>query len=522
VREQGVLLAGVALVVVVGFGATAARLTEYGRHTEALHGSGGLGPELPQSMTVLEARETLAAYAQKWQPGAEIAFLCSVDDAEESPSSGLDGRRRAWHAVLMGTSPPGAKLSVLLLDGSVIEETTLPPDPGRPTLTGPLALDSPEALTLALGAKPGFTPALPSGKGVHFCLERRQGGSLAINVLGARGPYPACVSLDATTGEVLLAQFQTYGWGGILYSSDGGQTWDGVALPGFPEIAADPLMEGKAYAATTQDSRIAVYDTQDGGATWTPVGTLPDDAGHWPFALEAIAATSQATRLLVGTWSGLWSSADGREWSLVPGLPEGPKQWLAAVQGEGDYRLFVSITYGDDSGLYASTDLLNWEKLLDVPYRLSESFDRSTVLAASEEQADQALVLSIDSQRDAKMTMTGPVLRAAGDFRGPGAMILYSPPLGVGRRLREVEAWTLFVPVGSLAAAPDFPASHVVVAGGFRAGIYRSTDAGRTWEQVVTNPSVIVPGTGEITGLEFLSPTTVIAVNGGRSTWEDF
>ena len=101
-------------------------------------------------------------------------------------------------------------------------------------------------------------------------------------------------------------------------------------------------------------------------------------------------------------------------------------------------------------------------------------------------------------------------------------MILDSPPLGVGRRAHQVEEWTLFVPVGSLAAAPDFPASHVVVAGGFRAGIYRSTDAGRTWEQVVTNPSVIVPGNNEIGAVEFLSPTAVIAVHGAPVTWEDF
>jgi hypothetical protein len=479
-------------------------------------------PEEARPLTLAEAREVLEAYAREWRAGAVLTFLCSVDHAEDSPSCGLDGRRRAWHAVLMGTSPPGAKLSVLLLDGSITEETTLPPDPGQLRLTGRLALDSPEALTLALAAKPGFTPKLPSGKGVHFCLERRQGGSLAINVRGARGPYPAMVSLDATSGAVVAAQFQKFGSGGILYSSDGGQTWDGVALPGFSTVAPDPLVEGKAYAATTQDSRIGVYQTEDGGKTWAFVGNLPDEAGHWPFSVEAIAATSRATHLLVGTWSGLWGSADGSEWSLVPGLPEGPKQWLAAVQGEGDYRLFVSITYGDDRGLYASTDLLKWEKLLDVPYRLSESFDRSTVLAASEDQADQALVLSIDSQRDAKMTMTGPVLRAAGDFTGSGAMILYSPPLGVGRRLRQVEAWTLFVPVGSLAAAPDFPASGLAILGGFRSGIYRTTDGGQTWQQVVANPSAIVPGNNEISAVEFLSPTTVIAVNGAPMRWKEF
>jgi hypothetical protein len=222
----------------------------------------------------------------------------------------------------------------------------------------------------------------------------------------------------------------------------------------------------------------------------------------------------------VGTWSGLWGSADGGQWSLVPGLPEGPKQWLAAAQSETGYRLFVSVTAGEHAGVYASVDLVNREKLADVAYRLSESFDHSTVLATNEQQADQALILSVDSQTS--MEMAVPVLRAAGDFTGSAPALVYSPALGVGRGLSEAEGWTLFAAVGSMAAAPDFSASQVVVAGGFRTGIYRTTDAGRTWQQVVADPSAIAPGNGEISGVEFLSATTVLAVNGGGLTWTDF
>ena len=468
----------------------------------------------------MEARETVDAYAQRWQSGAQIGFLCSVEDAEDSASSGVDGRRRAWDAVFVSASPSSARLYVLLVDGAIIEETALPPDPDRPALTEGLALDSPEALTIALAARPDFAPALPGGKGVHFCLELSDTGVPAITVRGGRGSQPAIVSLDATTGAVLAARHQTLGLGGILYSSDGGQTWSGREFPGVPAVTAEPFVQDKAYAATTEDSRIAVYSTQDGGNTWAPVGTLPPAAGDWPFAIEAVASTSQETQLVVGTWSGLWSSDDVRQWSLVPGLPEGPKQWLAAVQSETGYRLFVSVTAGEDPGTYASVDLVNWEKVADVAYRLSESFDRSTVLATNEQQADQALVLSIDSQTSVKMTV--PVVRAAGDFTGSAPALVYSPALGVGRGLSEPGGWTLFAAVGSLAAAPDFPASRVVVAGGFRGGMYHTTDAGRSWHQVVADPSAIAPGNGEMTGLEFLSPTTVIAVNGGGLTWKDF
>ena len=82
--------------------------------------------------------------------------------------------------------------------------------------------------------------------------------------------------------------------------------------------------------------------------------------------------------------------------------------------------------------------------------------------------------------------------------------------------------WTLDVPVASLAAAPDFPASHLVVAGGFRSGIYRSNDAGQTWEQVLVDPSSVVQGSGEVFDVAFLSSDTLIAVNGGELIWRDF
>ncbi len=476
--------------------------------------------ELQGPTTLAEAWELLYAYAQGWQPGAQVGFLCSVDDAEDSSSSGVDGRRRAWDAVFVAPTPSSAGLHVLLVDGAIIEDTALPAEPGRPALRGTLALDSPEALTIALAARRDFAPALPGGKGVHFCLELSDSGVPAITVRGSVGRQPAMISVDGTTRAVLFARHQMLGLGGILHSSDGGQTWSGTEIPGVPSVTADPFAEHKAYAATTEDSRIAIYQTQDGGETWVQVGMLPPAAGDWPFALEAVPTKSQETRLLVGTWSGLWSWADGSEGPLVPGLPEGPKQWLAAVHSEAGYRLFVSVTAGQDRGTYATVDLVNWEKLSDVAYRLSESFDHSTVLATNEERADQALVLGLDSER--KIEMTVPVLRAAGDFTGSAPALVDSPALGVGRGLSEADWWNLFAAVASMAAPPDFPASQVVVAGGFRTGIYRTTDAGQTWHQVVANPSAITPGNGEISEVEFLSPTTVIAVNGGGLTWEDF
>lgn len=521
-RKKSVLLVGVGLVLLLGLVGTVAALARSNSLADALRESLLVLPQRAQPMTLAEARETIETYAQKWQPEAEIALLCSWDHPEDSPSSGQDGRRRAWQAILLDSTPPGAELWISLVDGSIVEETEQPSAWDLVPLIGRLTLDSPEALTRTLAAKPDFASADGKGKGVHFALEHSPTGSLAITVRGAHDSLPAIVSVDATTGEVLAARFLTFNSGGILYSSDAGQTWNASNLTGIMvnAIAADPLTEHQAYAATTQDNQIAVYQTQDGGKTWSLTSSLPPAAGDWPFSLEAIAGPSQTTRLFVGTASGLWSWAGGREWSLVRGLPDGPKQWLAVVQSETAYRLFVSITAGKHRGLYASTDLSSWVKLADSIYRLSESFDQKTVLATDEQQAHRALLLSIDSETE--IEIAEPVLHAAGDFKGAAPMILHSPPSGVGRSFRQAEKWTLSAPVASLAAAPDFPTSHVAIAGGFRTGIYRTTDAGQTWYQVLADPSSVLQGNDEIVGVTFLSPTTVIAVNGGEQIWQDF
>ena len=85
----------------------------------------------------------------------------------------------------------------------------------------------------------------------------------------------------------------------------------------------------------------------------------------------------------------------------------------------------------------------------------------------------------------------------------------------------EDVSWTLDALFGSMAAAPDFPTSNTIVAGGLRSGIYRTTDGGQSWKQVLADPSSIVPGSNEVE-VRFLSPRNVVAVNGGVLAWTDF
>lgn len=479
-------------------------------------------PREAAPVTLAEAWGIVNTYAQQWQPGAKVVALHSIDHAEDALSSGQDGRRRAWRATILSARRPRTELVIALVDGSIQEESRQLVGSDSAPLSRPLALDSPEALRRTLEVRPEFTPESGKGNGFHFALENSPAGSSAITVRGLYGGMPAIVSIDASTGTLLTARSLGFESGGILYSQDAGRTWQASDLIGrmVPAIVPDPLVEGWAYAVTTQDQNIVIYQTQDGGKHWNLFGSLPASAGDWPFDLEAAVGPSREVRLFVGTWSGVWSSTNGKDWVALPGLPEGPKQWLAVAHSLTRDRLFVSVTAGENRGLYASADLSMWNRLAQEGLRLSESFDRRTVLATSDQRGGPALVLRVEDE--AQMEMVGAVLRAAGDFNGAGLFVLQSPLQGTGRWSAHGGSWTLSVPVASLAAAPDFSNSQTVIAGGFRTGIYRSINAGQNWEMILADPSEIVAGSNEILDVAFLSPHTVVAVNGGVLTWKDF
>ncbi|MEO0248231.1 MAG: hypothetical protein ABIN58_01570 [candidate division WOR-3 bacterium] len=484
--------------------------------------SGQPAPAVPHPLTLREAWDISEAYGRNWQPQTAIASIQSVDVQGDTVLSGQDGYRRGWMAVLIGQE---ASLWLRLVDGVVVEETIQPLSPGFSAIVKP-DVDSPQAVALAQAVRPNLGPSHDKkGQGFHFALDTLGEKRAEIVVLGAVGQSPARIRLDPWKGTMLSAQIFTYApSGGILYSTDSGQTWKASNLKGkmVTSLAPGPQGEAWAYAAVAEQEGIAIYQTQDGGETWEWTGRLPQQAGSWPFDLLALPNPSGRPSLFVGTWNGLWTLDPIQVWSQVDGLPQGPVQWSAAIRSQQGHRILVSISAGEDRGLYSSRDLSRWTKVADKVYRLSESFDRQLVLAVSEEEIGRGLLLGLESER--VVSLPGHVLNAVGDFRGRGLMLFRSPAsgLGVSQGIEHPARWTLSVPVASLAASPDFLTSQTAVAGGFRSGIFRTTDGGKHWAQVLAMPSDILQGSNEIYEVVFLSPTAVIAVNGGMLTWQDF
>jgi photosystem II stability/assembly factor-like uncharacterized protein len=491
-------------------------------------------PTEPERITLSEAWEIAYARALAWHQDATLILLQSTDVDDPDPqNAGSDGRRRTWDAIFASPSASGQRLLLQITNNTVTRAVQDAGIPGAMAVTKKPSIDSPQAIASVLDAEGGFAPGNDKAKGYHYILEAEPPGKTTLKVRGSFKQSPAICLVDPETGQLLSCRYLTYdAVGGILYSPDAGITWQASDLTGqmVPAIGSDPLVEGTGYAAVAQEDFIQVYRSQDGGKTWSLVGNLPTKAGNWTYEILATPGSDRVNNLVVGTVTGLWISNDGgRQWNRAVNLPDGPPQWVAIWERKETLQTVVSITAGPNRGLYSSADLATWTKEADGVFRLSASFDGRVIAAVNEENPPpyQALLLT-DSGQFTLLIPPG-TLRLAGDFIGTAGLVAMSPE-GVKRGVVtrdptfKVTSWksTLTRSSGNLAAAPDFPISGLILAGGFRTGVYRSTDSGITWEETLSDPSSVVAGSGEVYDIRFLSSSQAILINGGQSVWKDF
>ena len=134
----------------------------------------------------------------------------------------------------------------------------------------------------------------------------------------------------AARPERLFMQFH----GGVYRSDDAGGSWTeiGAGLPsdfGFP-LALDPADPESAYVIplaadtdrVTPDGRVRVYETRDGGSSWSARGDgLPQQHAYLTVLREALEGVGEgdALELYFGATSGeIFGSGDaGASWSAV-------------------------------------------------------------------------------------------------------------------------------------------------------------------------------------------------------------
>lgn len=469
------------------------------------------------------------ARARVSQPALVELRSLGVANPQNIVTEGTDGRRASWEAIFVSPDKPNSHLVINIVHGVPVSTQLAPrQSPTRPIRQRP-SIDTDQAVRLATAARPGFGPANDKLHGFGFILRVSEDDRTALVVVGRYRDYSAKVELDAISGSVRSAEAYVWSQGGVLYSTDAGNTWRASNLVDgqVTAVAVVPDQSGVAYAAKPTLDTVELWKTTNGGQHWTLAGKLPEPAGSWAYGDGmAVAPRDGTITILVGTPAGLWVSTDeGVSWQKNGTLPEGPPQWLSVHQGTSGPIVTVAITAGENSGLYVSANLNDWEKILDGAYRLSPTSDHHATVAVEAGGANVAYLIQGTSAKPFSLSV--PALRAAGDFgSGEVAVVSNSEVIAVSRdggstwvtSLRsDTDALT------NLAVSPGFPEDGVILAGTFRGkGIFRSADHGQTWQRLALSLDASLAGSGTVSQLAFLSRNQVIAVSGGIGTWKGF
>lgn len=147
------------------------------------------------------------------------------------------------------------------------------------------------------------------------------------------------------------------GTAGVYTSTDGGVTWKlASALTNLPSqtvyyLVAGAQSEQQVYAYFPQKQDKGLYESLDAGATWQPLGTLPDTE-----SLGLLVDPAKPGHLFMYSANGLFESQDnGATWTPAPGIKDGIQKAALAgstVYATGDDGTFVSQ---DDGGQFTLT-----------------------------------------------------------------------------------------------------------------------------------------------------------------------
>jgi photosystem II stability/assembly factor-like uncharacterized protein len=306
---------------------------------------------------------------------------------------------------------------------------------------------------------------------------------------------PLSISALVLTGSGDLLATDQSGIG-VFRSTDGGTTWRPAGLSGetVAELNRDPG-SGAIYA--TADNGKAVFRTTDGGNTWQPV------SAHFAWSGAVTDPNDPAT--IYTTRDGVIKSTDhGQTWaeadsgivstiiSAVAVASGDPATVYAGTNtGTPGGRVFVSSDGGRD--WHAASAMVTGGTTLTT--LAADPQDPRTVLAGT----SNGLFRSADAGRHWGRIQTGSstnIETFAVDPHHAGTIYLSacknsSGCVGHGTFLKSVDGGATWQneQIGSVPRAVDSIAvdprtGTTVFAGRVAGGLYRSTDAGRSWREV--------------------------------------
>jgi photosystem II stability/assembly factor-like uncharacterized protein len=280
-----------------------------------------------------------------------------------------------------------------------------------------------------------LTAELPARAAERWVPIGPEGGT--INALAIDPASPA--TIYAGSGDI-------YGGAGVWKSTDGGGTWShtGLATGTVIALAIDPREPSTVYASTG-----LLWKSADAGASWTVLPGLPADTPATADApVTTVAVSPRDSSVFAGTSRGVFKSADGgATWALLGGgLPQSGEAFGLTVDPAHPAVVYVGNT--NACAIYKSVDSgATW-----VPKRSGLGCHTLSAFAL-DPSASNTLYASV--------------------FTG-----------GVFKSINGAESWMPTgggFPAGSTVQALAVAPGSSSVYAGSTAGLFQSTDAGRTW-----------------------------------------
>ena len=254
-------------------------------------------------------------------------------------------------------------------------------------------------------------------------------GGLALAALGPRMPLAGVLPSGKIRALVFDGDALVVASDDLWRSLDEGATWTDISPPGdeITALVAHPDRHGWIFAGLASGG---ILGSRDGGADWVEIGSgLPGAP------VRALAVGAQA-----------------------------PDTLYAAVEGDG---LWVSRDAGQ-----------SWEFAMDRPYEDGTERDLLTLVSVNAETGMGGIWIYAGTERG--LTRLPDCFCRWQDVQPGNAM----DALAAGESPPVMKRLPKFEPVRSLAAAPQEP---MLLYAGLPSGIWKSADAGVTWEEV--NPA---------------------------------
>jgi hypothetical protein len=467
-------------------------------------------PDRPQALALRGAIAVAQPVIQGWGSGWAVRAVRS-SDVNDTPtaSSGNDGRRVTWQFETTG--PTGQERWLRVTGGTVVDAIVAAESPkGASPVKGLLPdkiIDSTTALDTVRGAYPAFAGAAPGAEmggkatGTHFSLEADPStGGAVLAVLGRIGSDTVRISVDATSGKVILSEKRTLS-ASLFASLDGGLTWQEQKVPdGIPlRVASGPAGGDEMFVVEVHGGRLVLAEWLPSRAAWRTLATFPPEAGTRAKSIAYVPAGSGNPFVAIAATDGLWSVEPST--GLVRREPvDGAFEVLSDDHGGLD--VLANSGAGGTARLSRRADG-QWSPATDAggANRLARIDEKLVPYAQGKPLVPGQPALN-------RMSGGGATLFAA----AMSGELIRSEDGGARWTTLKTDARDI---VDVAVPSTDWAGPGLAFAAEFRGSLWRTTDGGATWRPVLALP-------GQLASVAFVRQSFAALTVVGGFTWTAF